>query len=65
MSVEYDMVLSRAWLVLNKNQKYFSLPDHQLAENRFLALVFSKRKRKNKSEFVNKFVGIILAIILI
>ena len=24
---------SRAWLPINKKQNYFSLPDHQLAEN--------------------------------
>ena len=34
-SIEFDMV-SRARLAINKNQKYFSLPDHQLAENQIL-----------------------------
>ena len=31
-------ILSRARLAINEKQKYFSLPDHQLAEN--LILVF-------------------------
>ena len=37
---------SRARLAINKKQKYFSLPDHQLAEN--LTLVFGLQERTKR-----------------
>ena len=40
--------------------KYFSLPDHQLAENRFLFIVSTKEQKRDKSEFVTKFVEIFM-----
>ena len=48
-------------LAINKKQKYFLLPDHQLAEN--LILVCKKGLKEDKSEFVTKSVGIIVTII--
>ena len=48
---------SRARLAINKKQKYFLLPDHELAENLFLFLFFIKGKQGNKIEFATKFVG--------
>ena len=38
-----------------KNQKHFSLPDHQLAEKR--------GQKEDKGEFLTKLVGIIVTII--
>ena len=37
---------------MNKKQKYFSLPDHQRAENRFLFLACKKEQEEDKSKFV-------------
>ena len=36
--------------------KYLLIPDHQLAENLILFLVFTKGEQRDKSEFVSKFV---------
>ena len=59
------MALSRARLIINKRQKYFSLPDHQLAENQILVSGFCKKRQKDdKSEFVTNSVAIIVKIIL-
>ena len=44
-----------------KKQKYFSLADHQLAEN--LILVFGQKR--DKSKLVTTFLGIIVTIIII
>ena len=63
-SFEFDMLQSRARLAINEKQKYFSLPDNQLSEKLTLFLVLTTGK-KNKSEFVNKFAGIVIAIDLI
>ena len=49
---------SRARLAINKNQIYFLLPEHQLAENVFLLLVSIKGQKENKSEFISKFVNL-------
>ena len=51
-----------AQLAINKKQKYFSWPDHQLAENLILVFGFYEGKIKDKSEFVTKVVGIIVTI---
>ena len=51
---------SRRWLPINKKQKYFSLPNHQLAENLILA-----EKKQGLSEFLTKFVEIRFMIIFI
>ena len=53
---------SRARLALNQKQKYFSLPDHQLAEN-FILILISKWQKEDKREFVTKLVGIIVTTI--
>ena len=37
---------TRARLVINKEHKYFSLPDHQLAENLILADWFPRKNNK-------------------
>ena len=37
---------SRAQLAINKKQNYFSLPDHQLAENVILVFGFYKEAKK-------------------
>ena len=37
---------SRARLAINKKQNYFSLPDHQLAENLILVFGFYGRTKK-------------------
>ena len=50
---------SRAWLAINKEQKYFSLPDHYSLKIWFLFLVSNKEQKIDKSEFVTKSVGII------
>ena len=50
----------RARLAMNKKQKYFSWPDHQLAENLILVFGFYEGQIKDKSEFVTKVVGIIV-----
>ena len=49
-------------LAVNKKQKYFSLPYHQLAENSFLILAFTKEQKRDKSAFATKFVGIIVTV---
>ena len=46
-------------------QKYFSLPDHQLAENLFFFFISTKGQTRDKSEFVTKIVGTILTIIFL
>ena len=46
MTIEFGMPLSTARLAINKKQKYFSLPNRQLAEN--LILVFGFYERRNK-----------------
>ena len=49
---------------MNKKQKYFSLPDHQHAEHLILVFGYYKKGQKeDKSDFVTKSVGIIVAII--
>ena len=48
-----------------QKQKYFSFPDHQLAENFILIFGFMKGKTRDKSEFVTKLVGVILTIIFV
>ena len=45
---------SRTWLAINKTQKYFLLPDHQLAVKLILFLVCKKEQKEDKSEFVPK-----------
>ena len=54
---------SRARLAINKTQKYFSLPNHQLVENLILVLVWKKGQKKDKGEFVTESVGILVMII--
>ena len=49
-------------LAITKQAKYFLLVDQQLAENRFLLLIFTKRKIEDQNKFVTlylicKFVG--------
>ena len=56
---------SRAWLAMNIKQKYFSLSDHQLAENLILVFGFYEKTKKDKTELVTKLVGIMVMIILI
>ena len=46
-----------------KKQKYYSLPDHQLAENLILVLICKKGQKVHKKDFVTKSVGIIVTII--
>ena len=55
---------SRAQLAINKKQKYFLLPDHQLAEKLILIFGLQKRTKQGKSKLVTKSVGIIVMIIL-
>ena len=64
MFIEFGMVLNQsATSYKQKKQKYFSLPDHQLAENLIFVLVFKKGQKEDKGEFVTKSVGIIVTII--
>ena len=44
-SIEFGIVLNKAGLAVNKKQKYFSLPDHQLAENLILVFSFYERTK--------------------
>ena len=44
---------SRARLVINKKNNYFSLPDHQLAENLILVFGFSETTKKEWKETFN------------
>ena len=53
---------SRARLTININKKYFSLPYHQFTENLILVFSFCERTKRDKSQFVTKFVGIIVTI---
>ena len=50
---------------MNIKQKYFSLSDHQLAENLILVFGFYEKTKKDKTELVTKLVGIMVMIILI
>ena len=45
----------RAWLAINKTQKYFLLPNIQFAENFILMFVFSSRAKNDKKKFMTKF----------
>ena len=56
---------SRARLAINKKQSYFLLQDHQLAKNLILFLASVKEQKRDKSEFLTNFVGIIVALIFI
>ena len=58
------MALNRARLAINTKQKYFSLPDHQLAKNLILVFGLQERKKEDKREFITKSVGMIVTIIL-
>ena len=49
-------------IAINEKQKYFSLPDHQLAEN-LLFLDCKKGQKENKSKFVTKSVEVTAEII--
>ena len=42
--IEFGMLWSPAWLAMNKKQKCFLFPDHQLPEN--MVLVFGSYDRK-------------------
>ena len=53
---------SRGRYISNKKQNYFSLPDHQLAENLIRIFGFYEKTKRDKNEFVTKFVGIIVTI---
>ena len=55
---------SRARLVINKKQKYFSLLATNLLKTWFLFLICKKGQKEDKNEFVTKSVGIIVMIIL-
>ena len=48
----------RVWLAINKTQKYFLLPNQQLAKNFILIFVFSNRTKKDKKKFTTKVEGI-------
>ena len=50
---------------INKNQKYFFLPDHHLAENFVFVFVSAKGQTRDKSKFAIIFVGIIVTITFI
>ena len=52
-------------LNMNKNEKYFSLPNHPLAKNLIIVSGIYERMKGEKIEFVIKFVGIIVAIVFI
>ena len=56
---------SKAPLAVNKEQKHFSLPGHQLAENLILVFGFYERTKMDKRKFVTKSVGIIITIIFV
>ena len=45
---------SRARLAINKKQKYFSLPYHQLAENQILVFGLLERKKRGHKQICNK-----------
>ena len=63
-SIEFAMALKLSTTrYKQKKQKYFPLKDHQLAENRILVFGLQRRKKKDKSQFVTKSVGIIVMII--
>ena len=47
---------SRARLVINKKQNYFSLPDHHLSENLILVFGFYEKAKNGKIKIVAKFV---------
>ena len=53
------LLWSRVWPVINKEQKYLLLPDHQFAKNLILVFGFLERKKRDKSKFVTKSVRII------
>ena len=55
----------RVRLAINEKQKYFSFTDPQLAENLILVCGSTKGQKRNKNEFVTKFIGIIVMIIVI
>ena len=55
---------SRARLVTNKKQKYFSLLAINLLKTWFLFLICKKGQKEDRNEFVTKSVGIIVTIIL-
>ena len=55
---------SRARLVINKKQKYFSSRATNLLKTWFLFLIYKKGQKEDKNEFVTKSVGIIVTIIL-
>ena len=57
------MLWSRPRLTIFKNQRYFSLRDHQLPENLVFFSVCKKGQKEEKSKFVTKSVGIIVTII--
>ena len=46
-----------------KKQKYFSLPEYQLAKNLILVFVLYETTKKGKSKFIANYVGIIVATI--
>ena len=50
---------------MNKNEKYFSLPNHPLAKNLIIVSGIYERMKREKIEFVIKFVGIIVPIVFI
>ena len=65
----YKSLLNSAWLsrraqlAINKEQKYCSISDYQLAENLILFLVSKKGQKEIKIEFATKSVGNIVTII--
>ena len=48
-----------------KKQKFFSLPDRELAENLILVFGFCEKQTRDKSKSVSKFVEIIVMIIFV
>ena len=49
-------------LAINKKQKYFLLPDHQLAENVILVYDLEERTKKGQSEILTKSVKVIVGV---
>ena len=70
LHVLYKNLLHSAWLwsrgrlVIEKTQKYFSLPDQQLVVDQVLVFGLYEMKKEDKSQFVTNDVGIIVTIIL-
>ena len=46
-----------------KTEKYFSLPDHQFAEDLISVLICKKGKKEDKNKFGTKSLGIIATIV--